>query len=148
MQLFLWNGLELAVCNYSKHKNWKMAHLTHLKALVTSTIAPLCLHIKRSAWNHWWSSKSPFFFILINVWVMAKKNLVKLTFPLFGNFFYQFFGYKSEIFYILQNGFLLDHQWFKALLLMYNMTIFEEKKCWPLFVTFEVTASVGKGFYF
>ena len=31
-------------------------------------------------------------------------------------------------FIILLNGFFFNYQWFRALLLMYNMTIFEEKK--------------------
>ena len=31
-------------------------------------------YIKRSAWNHWWTSKSPFSKILKNVEVIAKKH--------------------------------------------------------------------------
>ena len=37
-----------------------------------------------------------------------------------------FLAITSAIFNILQNGFLLVHQWFQALLLMYNTTIFEK----------------------
>ena len=37
-----------------------------------------------------------------------------------------FLAITSAIFNILQNGFSLVHQWFQALLLMYNTTIFEK----------------------
>ena len=57
---------------------------------------------------------------------MAKKHS-KNSFLRCLAIFDQFFGYKSDIFCILQDGFLLDHQWFKALLLMYNMTKFDKK---------------------
>ena len=46
----------------------------------------------------------------------------------------------QTFFKFLKNGSFLNHQWFNALLLMYNTTIFEKNYFCPLLVTFEVTA--------
>ena len=57
--------------------------------------------------------------------------------------FCQFYGYISEVFlYFAKQIFA-----WSSVLLMYNTTIFEKIYFWPLFVTFEVTALVGKRFY-
>ena len=80
------------------------------------------LYIKRSAWNQWWTSKNPFCKILKNAEVRAKKPW-KIPLSAILPFFDSFLAITSVIFNILLNGFLLVHQWFQALLLMYNTTI-------------------------
>ena len=69
---------------------------------------------------------------------------VKIHLSTVWQFFTSFLAINPTFFYILQNGFLLNHQWLKALLLMYNTTIFEQIYFWPLFVSFEL----GKRWFF
>ena len=112
---------------------WPQRSLIKVKIFFFSNI--VMLHIKRSALNHWWSSKNPFFKISKNVWVMAKKPSKNSLFCSLA-IFDPFFGYKSDIFLNFKNEFLLDHQWFKAFLLMFNTTIFKkfifDLYLWPL----------------
>ena len=56
---------------------------------------------------------------------MAKKLSKKAKMSESG-IFKGFLAITYAIFNIMQNGFLLVHQWFQALLLMYNTTIFEK----------------------
>ena len=58
----------------------------------------------------------------------CQKKLEKSHFLPFCHFFTFFLAITNAIFNILQNGFLLVHQWVQALFLMYNTTIFEKKK--------------------
>ena len=58
--------------------------------------------------------------------------------------FHQFFGYKSEFFFsFFKTDFCLIISDLRRFF-MYNTTIFEKTYFWPLFVTFDVTALVGK----
>ena len=104
------------------------------------------LHTKRSALNHWWSSKNPFFKILKNVWVIANKHSKKSLFRYLA-IFDQFFGYKSDIFLIFcKTDFCLIisdlRRFFWCITQLYLKKIIFDL-C-PLFVTFEVMALVGK----
>ena len=55
-----------------------------------------------------------------------KKNLKIFFFRKYAIFCVFFFGITRTFFNNFQNGFLFDHQWLKAFLLMYNPTIFKK----------------------
>ena len=61
----------------------------------------------------------------------CKKTGKKIAKQWKSKFLLDFLAITQTFFKILINGFLVDHQWFKALLLMCNMTIFEKIYFWP-----------------
>ena len=52
------------------------------------------------------------------------KKLLKIAFWPKNGFLNGFLAITVKFFNIYQNGFMFDHQWLKALLLMHNTTIF------------------------